>query len=67
MREILSGIHIKRMIAATGFGFDGQINMENLTKLEFASLQTSRAISFTTCSYAHYQIAKLRHVLALPV
>ena len=32
MREILSGIHIQRMIAATGFGFDGQINMENLTK-----------------------------------
>ena len=32
MREILSGIHIQRMIAVTGFGFDGQINMENLTK-----------------------------------
>ena len=37
MREILSGIHIQRMIGATGFGFDGQINMENLTKFEFAS------------------------------
>ena len=32
MRESLSGIHTQRMIAAIGFGFDGQINMENLTK-----------------------------------
>ena len=46
MREILSSI--QRMIGATGFGFDGQINMENLTKYEFASLQAGRAISFTT-------------------
>ena len=62
MREILSGIHIQRMIGATGFGFDGQINMENLTKFEFASFQTARAILFTTYDHVHYQIAKLRHV-----
>ena len=46
MQEILSGI--QRMIGATGFSFDGQINMENLTKYEFASLKAARAISFTT-------------------
>ena len=70
MREILSGIHIQRrqrMKGATGFGFDGQINMENLAKYEFASLQAARAISFTTYDHVHYQIAKLRHVLAFPV
>ena len=64
---ILSGIHIQRMIGTTGFGFDSQINMENLTKYEFASLQAARAISFTTYDHVHSQIPKLRHVLALPV
>ena len=47
MREILSGIHIQRMTGATHGEFD-QINMENLTKFEFASFQAARAILFTT-------------------
>ena len=62
MRETLSGIHIQRMVGATGFSFEGQINMENLTKFEFAIFQAARAISFTTYDHVHYQIAKLRHV-----
>ena len=46
MRQIMSGI--QRIIGATGFGFNDQINMENLTKYEFASLHEATAISLTT-------------------
>ena len=46
MREILSNIQC--ITGITSFGFDGQTNMENLTKCEFASLQAARTISFTT-------------------
>ena len=59
MWEILSGIHSQRMIGATGFGFDGQINLKNLTKFEFASFQAARAILFTTYDHVHHQIVKL--------
>ena len=46
MREFLR--RIQYIIGATGFGYDGQINMENLIKYEFASLQAARVISFMT-------------------